>query len=375
MAKAQFSSSKGFEDAQKFTKDPKPQDIIDVLTYPDGDWLSARFVGPLVAYGGHWLGLEAPNPKKMTKSFYKPCLRFDPETEERDTTKYCPYCDDETGWIRNDTVYYQNAIIRALQEDKPKKVREHTKSERKTGFKEKGSKSWTPVRALRITPGFIRDIKNTAALNRHKAKDGTKKSFGLTHPKYGCDVEIMYDSKAAAGKKYSIQKGDKSRLTEEEEEYLMQQVEGLIKAEKEKDAKSEYARWKKRVDKMLEEEGGKKGKKSKSRDDDDEDDEDEDDEDDAPKGKKGKKSKSREDDDEDEDEDSDDDEDEDEDSDDEDEDEDENEFKSKKSKKSKSKKSKKKSKKSKSRDEDEDEDDEDEDEDEDSDDEDEDDDD
>lgn len=392
--KAKFKTGRTFEDTQNFSKNPRPEDIVDILKLPNDEWLTARAVGPVVAVGGHWVNLEPPKKDKMPKAFPVPCLAFDPNTEERDSTKKCPWCADTSGWVRNALDYWQNFIVRSLEEDMPSKPKEHTKKEKKTGFKEKSSKSWTPCRALRIAPGFMRDFKKQASLNRHLSKKtGEKKAFPLSHDKFGVDVELMYAPQEQAAKKYSVSKGDKrSPLTEEQQEYLLQPIESLskviqltaqaeeagvdaadlLKAELKKQEK-EYADWLKRMKKKYKGEFGSDGE---SDDEESEDDDDEDDDKPKGKGKKGKKSsakaKSRDDDDEDEDSDEDDDdfavkkgkskksksrdeddEDEDEDSDDDDEDEDDEPPKSKK--KSKGKKSKK------SRDEDEDDDDEDED--------------
>lgn len=401
MTKAKFRTERTFEDTQNFSKEPRADDIVDVLKLPDGEWLSTRAVGPVVSVGGHWVQVEPPVKDKKTKAFWAPCLAFDPKTEERDSTKTCPWCADSTGWVRSALDYWQNFIVRSLEEDKPAKEKEHSKKERKTGFKEKGTKSWTPVRAMRIPPGFMRDMKKASSLNRHlNKKTGQKKAYPLSHEKCGVDLELQYDSSASAAKMYSLSKGEKrTPLNEEQQEYLLQPIELLskvmalqakaedtgedlekiLKIELKKQV-TEYEGWFKRQKaKWKGKFGGAEGSE------DDEDDEDEDD--DKPKGKKGKKSsgkKSRDEDEDDDDSDDedddnefssdkkkskkskkskDDDDDEDEDSDDEDDDDDEDEDDEPKSKKSK--KSSKKGKKSKrsrdDEDDDEDEDDDDED--------------
>lgn len=380
MSKAKFKTQRTFEDTQNFSKDPKAEDIVDVLKLPNDEWLSTRAVGPVVAVGGHWVNVEPPKKDGKTKAFWVPCLSFDPRTEERDSTKKCPWCDDTSGWVRGSLDYWQNMIVRSLEELKPGKMSEPTKKEAKTGFKEKGSKTWTPCRALRIPPGYMRDFKKQAALNRHTSKKtGEKKAFPLSHPKYGVDLELQYSPEESAAKKYALMKGEKrTPLSEEQDEYLLQNIELLSKvlaiegtedaaAEFKKELakqQKEYEGWAKRQKKKWkgefggdgdseeEEDGddedekpkgkGKKGKKStapkgKSRDEDEDDDSDDEDDDnefdsDKKKSKKSKKSRDEDEEDEDEDEDSDEDEDEDED------DEPKSKKKSKKGKKAKSKK-------------------------------------
>ena len=416
--KAKFRTERTFEDTQNFSKEPRAEDIVDVLKLPANDWLSTRAVGPVVAVGGHWVNVEPPKKDKKSKAFWVPCLAFDPKTEERDSTKSCPWCSDTSGWVRSALDYWQNFIVRSLEDDAPAKQKEHTKKERKTGFKEKSSKSWTPCKALRVAPGFMRDLKKAASLNRHKTKDGQKKAFPLSHVKCGVDLEIMYAPDEAPAKKYSLHKGEKrTPLSDEQQEYLLQDIEKLskvialtakaeadvgadasdedkaeavdkaLKAELKKQSK-EYQDWLKRQQKKWKDEfggsgeksddedddedkpkgKGKKGKKSagkKSRDEDEDDESSDDDDDDnefKSDKKKSKKSKKRASDDDD------DDDDEDEDSDEDDDDDEDDDPPPKKSKKSKKGKKSKKSKKSRDDDDDDEDEDDDDDEDEDDDD-------
>lgn len=348
--KAVFKSNKTFSDVKDTNnRDPRPDEIVDMFKFPPNEWVQLRFVGPIFAYGKHWI--ESRSKEGKTIKFPKTCVSFDPQTEDHDSTKSCAYCEADDERIRFSKEYFTNAIIRSVQEDEPSKKGTPSKSEDKTGIKTKGSKTWTPARGVRLTSTLIRELKKIGALNRHKdKKTGEKKGFDLSNPKYGCDVSIMYDPDAKlAANAYSIQKGDHSPLTEEEQEYLLWDLSALMSPETPKEAKKEVERWSERMATI----GGKKKKKG-----DDEDDDDDDDDEDTPKSKKGKgkpdknakgKKHSKDDD-----EDEEDDLDEDDDLDDEDED-------TPKSKKSKAKPSKK----SKKSDDDDDEDDEDDDEDED----------
>ncbi len=352
--KQRFKSNKSFDDVKgSDAKEPRVEDLVDLYKFPANQWVQVRFIGPLTSYGRHWIETKK-NDGSKTK-FPKTCLSYDPETEEHDSTKSCPWCDVQDERVRFNPEYYTNAIIREIEEDGPgKKSSSPSKTEAKSGIKERGSKSWTPVRVIRLTPSMIREIKKIGGLNRHKdKKTGEKKAFSVSHEKYGCDIMIEFNpDEKVASKKYAFQKGDASPLSDEQQEYLVYQIEDMIHPDKKKDAEKEVKRW-------LEKMGKKKSKDEESDDDDDSDDEDEDssdDDDDAPKGKvkksKDKKPSKSKSDDDDEDEDDDDLPEEDEDEDDEDE---------PKGKKSKSKDKKK----SKSKD-DEDEDDLDDDEDEDS---------
>ena len=357
------------------------EELIDVFKWPDGKWVQVRLMDRgLLPISTHWVPIIGSKTGKESK-IPRLCLNIDPDSGKAIKGK-CPYC--ELGdTARAQDHYYFNAIIRELQEDQPKKAVKPTSSERETGFKDIDSRSWTPVRAIRLPGGLLDQFKAQKDLNKHKSKKtGETKKYAINHDKYGVDFNVMYDSSIKGGQKYKISKEGRTPLTEEELEYLVYDLDGAAiakemglktleealrdvktltlasgKGGKDDDEKSKGRRViddDDDVDLDEDDEPKKKGKKSKHRDDD---------EDDEPKKKKGKKSKDEDEDDEDDEDEKqskkskkskhrDDDEDEDdEDEDDEDED-DEDEKPSKKSKKSK---------KSKHRDDDDDEDDEDED--------------
>jgi hypothetical protein len=314
LGKAKFKTEKTFDDTKggAGNKAPRVDELTDLLKLPPSEWITLRFVGPTVSYGIHWIKTKKQDGKET--SFPAVCLSYDPETEETDSTRECPWCDAESELIRFGPEYYSNAIVRSLQEDEPSKKQKHTEEEKESGFKKKGSKSWTPIRAVRLTRTLVRELKKLGALNRVKdKKSGETKAYPLSHPKYGCDINIMYDpNEKTPAKKYMVQKGERTALSDEEQEYLMQPIEDLQKPDSLKESNKSFERWAEKMDV-----GSKK--KSKKKDDEDDEDSDEDDEDEAPKGKgkKGpaaKKGKSKKDDDED---------DEDTDSDDDDEDDDE----------------------------------------------------
>jgi hypothetical protein len=312
---AKFKTQKTFDDTKAGSNDraPKPDELVDVLKFPSNEWISMRPVGPAVSYGIHWV--ETKNKEGKKTSFPVVCLAYNADTEERDSTHECPWCDAENELIRFSQDYYSNFIIRSLQEEEPSKKVKPSKEEAESGFKTKGSKVWTPARAVRMTRSLVRELKKLGALNRHKdKKTGEKKAFPLSHPKYGCDINVMYDpNEKTPAKKYSVQLGEKTPLTEEEQEYLLWNIESLMKPKKLKEANADFERWAEKMDV-----GAKKNKKKgKSEDEDDEDsDDDDDDEDETPKSKSkkpAKKGKAKDDDDDDDSDDDSDDDDDDED--------------------------------------------------------------
>ena len=301
------------------------EELIDVFKWPDGKWVQVRLMDRgLLPISTHWVPIIGSKTGKESK-IPRLCLNIDPASGKALKGK-CPYC--ELGdTARAQDHYYFNAIIRELQEDQPKKAVKPTSAERETGFKDIDSRSWTPVRAIRLPGGLLDQFKAQKDLNKHKSKKtGETKKYAINHDKYGVDFNVMYDSSIKGGQKYKISKEGRTPLTEEELEYLVYDLDGAAiakemglktleealrdvktltlaggKGGKDDDEKSKGRRViddDDDVDLDEDDEPKKKGKKSKHRDDDEDEDEDEDD---APFKKKGKKSKHR-DDDEDEDE-------------------------------------------------------------------------
>ena len=316
------------------------EELIDVFKWPDGKWVQVRLMDRgLLPISTHWVPIIGSKTGKESK-IPRLCLNIDPDSGKAIKGK-CPYC--ELGdTARAQDHYYFNAIIRELQEDQPKKAVKPTSSERETGFKDIDSRSWTPVRAIRLPGGLLDQFKAQKDLNKHKSKKtGETKKYAINHDKYGVDFNVMYDSTTKGAGKYKISKEGRTPLTEEELEYLVYDLDGAAiakemglktleealrdvktmtlasgKGGKDDDEKSKGRRViddDDDVDLDEDDEPKKKGKKSKHRDDDEDEDEDDapfkkkgkkskhrdDDEDEEPKKKKGKKSKDDEDDDED----------------------------------------------------------------------------
>ncbi len=347
----------------------KIDDVLGIFKFPEGEFAEVRFIpGPILALKQHWIKIRGGKDKREIK-VPRWCIAFDPVTEGPNGKK-CPYCELSTGQdgAQQESIkYYANAIIRDMQENEPRKKVAPSKEERKSGFIQAGSKAFTPIRVVALTPTLAQKLQDLEQLNTHKdKKTGKKKSFPLSHPVYGKDVSIKFDNSKAGSDKYNVVPGEKTKLTDEEKEYLVwnlnPDVLDKLGLKSEKEAKEDFKRMdviggdEPEDDDDDEDSGGRrlgaKGKKAakgkgKSRDDDDEDDED--DEDDRPSKKSKAKKPSRFDDDEDEDEDEDEDDDDDDDDD-------------RPSKKSKSKKpAKGKGKKSSFDDDDDDDDDDDED--------------
>jgi len=349
-----------------------------------GQWTTLRILSlDFLPIKKHWVRIMAGKEKDKLVKIPMMCVSFDPDSKDPLRGMKCPWCalehgDDKSGApAQYDFKWFVQAISRDEQESKPRKLPKHSKQEQKTGKKDKDSDSWTPVVVVPITNSLANKIKQLGERNFHKVKDkktGKKveKAFPINDPKYGCDVEIKYDAKAAAANKYTVERGKHRPITEEESEYLTwdfdkwEEIYNALGRLDEKAALTEFKRMDIIGGSVIEDgdddeddddddsmslgkkkKSGKKDKGGKKRralddDEDEDDDEEDDDEDDRKSKKSSKKSKSRKllDDDEDDDDDED------------------EKPKKKKKKSSDDKKSKKSSKKSKKSDDDDDDEDE-----------------
>lgn len=130
--------------------------------------------------------------------------------------------------------------MRDLQDDEPRRAPEPSREERKSGFKQMGSKAWTPIRAFRVPAGCGKLFQKLQSMNKHKVK-GKVQACQVSDPEFGCDVFISYDADAPGAAKYNIQKGDHTPLTDDELKYLSWDLSNLMEAESLEVAKREAA--------------------------------------------------------------------------------------------------------------------------------------
>jgi hypothetical protein len=233
--KAQFSRNRTFSDTKGKTgsdKAPRVEELVEVLKLRSKKWTPLRLVGSVFSYGQHWLPIVTKEGKET--NFPKVCLAYDDEIEEKDSEKACPYC-DLIDYIQ--VHYYVNVIVRELEEDVPARIRQ-TPEEKKTGFKDMNSDSWTPVRVLRLPAGAVAKLNQLSELNLHGPK-GKRVSYPLSDEQYGRDVMVMYDKDAAPANQYTFQLGEPTVL---EEDYLLWNVENLMVPEELKVAKEQAKR-------------------------------------------------------------------------------------------------------------------------------------
>ena len=252
----------------------KPADVVDLYELPDKKFVKLRFFGSIHAYGGHWIETKKKDGSKG--SYYYPCAAFDIEAGKTDSTKSCPWCDDESGHVRFATDYFINGIHRKDQLNKPERVRA-TAAETESGYKEKSSESWTPVKAVRLTGSVLRRLQEMKQLNTQENADGDTMNYAVSHPRYGADVSIKRDKALSPAQMYDVQIGTQSAMSKEERGYLVWDLEHLMITPSTKEAEGEYVKWAKRMG-LMDDKAPVKGKKAVPADDEDDEDEDEDDE-------------------------------------------------------------------------------------------------
>ena len=226
----------GFKQANTGDRAPRPDEIVDMVKL-NRNYQTVRLIGDVWPYMKHWITIH--NKEGAAVNIPKTALNFDPSTDTVDETIEDPYLDIPNE-RRTSKQYYVNCIVRSLQENEPAKPQAPSKAEKVSGFKEPNSRSWTPVRVLRIPSSVAKELQKIITMNIHVV-DGEAREFELSDPKYGRDIFISYDSKAAPMDKYSIQQGDHTPLSKKERAYLAWDISDLEKPESLEEAKREAA--------------------------------------------------------------------------------------------------------------------------------------
>lgn len=255
---------------------PRMEDLVDVLTLKEKAWTQVRILpGGVLSLGVHWVKTTNKDGKEI--SFKKLCLGWDSEQERSDVDK-CPYCaaPGVEGPVQE---YWVQVIDRYEQEQEPARKPKPTEKELRTQHKDKDSRTWTPVKCLRMPPSLVRKIMQLEEINIVK---GVRRE--VTDEQYGFDLQIYYDPQAAGGDKYNVQKGDRTPLTDDEKDYLTWELnEKTLTPESYESAVAEVERLQSR-----EEKSSRKSRRNENPDDDYSLDDDEDDDDYRPKAKGSK---------------------------------------------------------------------------------------
>ena len=248
---------------------PRVESMVDMADFSDGEWHQVRLWPGVFGLATMWLDV-----KKKDGSYTqipRSLLNFDIQRASFDDKKECPYynhrndvtCRGEPGGQIN-VHYYCNVLDRAVQDAEPKKVK-ISKGEKASGFKEKGSKSWTPLRVARFPRTVIGKLMKLQELNRQKGK-----SYPLSDAIHGHDIYVYYNKDAAPANMWDVQLDTRgsTKLTEEEQSYLMWDIEKVLSDIQGQESLAEAEKWMKRhlnpdVESTKSAKKGKKGKKGK----------------------------------------------------------------------------------------------------------------
>lgn len=271
----------------------KLDDVIDIIQLPKNKYFTFRILPIMPLHVRQvWIKLWAggKGKEKRVVSIPRYAINFDPANPEKPKKGVkCPYMEmaakfegQKEAPVRAGDFWLFNVIDREKQDEgAPRKSPSPSKSEKKTGFKDINTESWTPVRVMRLTSTSINRLQELSEENKVKDKK-TKKTaqFDASDARYGFDVKIKFKPDAPGTDKYALDPaGGPSKLTDEEQSYLVWNLtEELLDAtgRMEEDAAREDI-------KRMEIVGAESV----------DDDEDEDDDDDRPSKSKGKKSKSK----------------------------------------------------------------------------------
>lgn len=246
------TARKSVDDTQakggKGDRRPGIRDLVQTVEWPkNAKFLTVRLFPGVVPVGIHDYplyrkdGTQVINEKsKKQSTVAKVCLKFNPDTQERESDNECPYCDAE---MLFKIEYWAEGNIREEESALPAKNKP-SKEEAKTGYKSLDNDgSATPVRCFRFTGGVFKKIKALKQLN--KVKQGSDKvPFPVDDEEHGCELNMNFDNSAAGGDMYGIQKGDQAPITEEENAYLRWDIEGaIVKATEELEEAERNVAW------------------------------------------------------------------------------------------------------------------------------------
>lgn len=228
---------------------------VDLFEFPPNKYIQVRYVGPFNSYAWGWIRIRTPKSQSGNKyaQFPKVCLDYNPKTQSYDK-EICPY---RRGGVYMQQRYIANFIVRDLQEDKPRRIREPTRKESRRQnmlgerwrIKDVASKTWTPVRAHDMPPSLAEKLANLSQLNTRR-KGGKKIAYDIADPRNGMDVLIRFNpkSKNPAGI-WDVQRAEPTRLTREELDYPIYDLSQLQSVQPE-DKKTARAEWK-RIEKVF----------------------------------------------------------------------------------------------------------------------------
>ena len=168
-----------------------------------------RLRGGVVSGAQHFVQHTYKKDGEVKKvRYYVPCFSYDPDTETFKEDRHCPY---HLAGMKAAKFYISECINRDKQDNEPRKHKGvPTKDVDGEEFIDaaklkKNSKFWTALEVIRLTATCSSKIRdNIEPANKRKTKNGVK-AFPIEHPKFGRDIEVVFDSSKKGSDMYTVQ--------------------------------------------------------------------------------------------------------------------------------------------------------------------------
>lgn len=232
-------------------KQPSIKDQVDQLKFPPDKFVTVRIISPVFMYAGYWVATKKKDGSPTR--FYMPSPSYNPESQSFDSTVFDPFFEISKGekgverdsrMIQIQKYGYCCAIIMHEEARRPERIPRPTEQELKTGFKEKDSDSWTPVKVLRLSSTMMEQIAGIAQTNIVTNRNtGEQKAMSIAHPQFGMTIRIKHSPKKPAASQYQILPGEKMPLNDRQKKYLTWDLSDLERPESEDQIRESYDRW------------------------------------------------------------------------------------------------------------------------------------
>lgn len=186
---------------KRYNDEKKWEDDVEWFSFPDERMVLVRIVGDTEVLARHWVRTMSG------KMFPLWCPRLNTD-EEFDHSRPCPAHSDFED--KSQKMLVMNAIIRQLQE--------------------RGDPN--PVKGIMVPHAIMDDLAQIAELIKEDPAD----------PERGVDLAIKYSSKAVGNKKWSVQRGDTTPLTDAERKYRYYPLEKIVPQFDDPEVAKQYAR-------------------------------------------------------------------------------------------------------------------------------------
>lgn len=212
-------------------------DQIFAMVPFENDFVLVRLVGPVFSLGIHYIELKVWSEAKGQYVFpvkRRVCANWNSETFEHEN-RGCAYCER---YQKSSIRYFQNAIVRSIQDAKPANTGTPSEYERTIqmvdGWKfypigGMTSQLWTPIRVLSIPEGSAKTLKQLSPLNVTRGPDGSV-AYPLEDSQYGCDVWVKYSDAPGVAKSnmWQFSKGNPSPLEPDEKRFHAWDIQAIL---------------------------------------------------------------------------------------------------------------------------------------------------